>query len=383
MKLSHMVTGQQNTLLAQSAEEQRRRRRISWIYFILGVVVCNAMFNVGLSAAALACASQSLLSPLVACQIMFNAILSPCLLGEPLTRGDIIGTALIILGCVISGIVAPKSEQHYSVQELVDNFHHTPFEIYLCVMAALVVVCFIGSRAPSLLVRRVCAPALPGAFVGNANIFAKGAAGLVEEGLKEHSAAFLGHPITYAICFFAAALPFAAIFFLNRALAQFDANLVVPTYISTLIVVSTVSGGIYFNELQQMSTADALGLAGGVALVVVGVCVQASRAPTPAEVAGPPGEDESSAQYPSYAAPPTGVDGVVADVLPLPGVRNSTNGHGHSTGVVAARASNSALDAPLLGAGGGYETSVAAQPASRMLACSVEAPAPQPNANGA
>ena len=42
------------------------------------------------------------------------------------------------------------------------------------------------------------------------------------------------------------------------------------------VVVSTVSGGIYFGEIEQMPTADAIGLAGGVALVVLGVGVQAS-----------------------------------------------------------------------------------------------------------
>ena len=339
MKLSHTVLGPSDSLITLTPDEKRRRRRVSWLYFLAGAVVCQAVLNVGLSAAALACAAQSLLSPLVSCQIVFNAFLSPCLLGERLTRRDILGTALIVIGCTISGFVAPKEKQRYSLDELIGNFHHAPFEIYLCVMALLVVGTFVGARAPSQLARRVCAPALPGAFVGNANIFAKGAAGLVEEGFRTHSAAALGHPLSYAILFFAFTLPLGSLYFLNKALAQFEASMVVPIYISTLIVVSTVSGGIYFGEIQQMDTASALGLAAGVGLVVVGVCVQAS-----AEQPGGGGANASP--------PPTHLDGVVTDVLPLPGVRSSTNGSGMST---PARTSNVSLDAPLLSASGGYE----------------------------
>lgn len=67
-----------------------------------------------------------------------------------------------------------------------------------------------------------------------------------------------------------------SLLFLNRALAAFPATSVVPTYISTLVVVSTLSGGIYFGEFKGLTTARAVGLAAGVLLVVLGVSVQAS-----------------------------------------------------------------------------------------------------------
>ena len=88
MKLSHNVSSEV-PLLQETPEQQTRRKRVSWAYFVLGVVVCNGCLNVGLSAAALACAAQSLLSPFVACQIVFNAVLSTCLLSERFTNCEV------------------------------------------------------------------------------------------------------------------------------------------------------------------------------------------------------------------------------------------------------------------------------------------------------
>lgn len=338
MKLSHMV------MLADTAdsadfftppEEQQRRRRLSWMYWLLGAVVCNACLNVGLSGAALACAAQSLLSPLVACQIVFNALLSQCVLGERLTRRDVGGTLLIVTGCVLAGVFAPKQEQHYSVDVLLDDFWRPPFLVYLGVMAVCFVGAYLGARAPHALVRRVCAPTLPGLFVGNANVFAKGAAGLVEEGFVKHSASALTHPAAYLLLLLAFVLPLGSLYFLNKALSQLDASKVVPIYISTLIVVSTVSGGLYFGELQQMGSGHAAGLAGGVLLVVGGVCVQAARAEAGGSGGGGAGLDHRAgfggdSMRLSLAA--HGIGAVVDDdVLPLPPSRGSMNSSSTTT----------------------------------------------------
>ena len=333
MKLSHTV------LTGISTYDEQRRRRLSWMYFLLGAVACNGLLNAGLSAFALACAAQSLLSPLVACQIVFNAFLSRCILGEVLTRRDILGTVLIVAGCVLSGLCAPKSEQHYSLKELLHFFTRLPFVIFMAVTTALAIVAYLGSRSPALMLRRVCAAALPGSFVGLANIFAKSAASLVEEGFRKHDASALRRPLLYPIVAAAPALALGSIFFLNRALAQFRANLVVPTYISTLIVTSTLSGGIYFGELAQLSAGGAFGLAAGVSLVVIGVCVQASRA-----AAG----DESEGAASGRQHEQIGGAYTDADALHLQGGRSGRVGRAADLGGMLGIGGS--LDGPLLAA---------------------------------
>jgi len=58
---------------------------------------------------------------------------------------------------------------------------------------------------------------------------------------------------------------------LGRALEAFSASKVVPVYFSTIVLVSTCSGGIYFGELGGLGAGAATGLALGVLLVLCGV----------------------------------------------------------------------------------------------------------------
>ena len=329
IKLSHLVAAQKGAVILLTPDEVRQRRRRSWAYYLVGIIIFQACLNVGLSMAALAFAAQSLLSPLIACQIVFNALIQIPVLGEVLTCRDFIGTLLIVAGCVTSGIFAPHSEQHYELPELLRNFEKKPFVIYLIVMGSLSLLILICSRLPSYgcagVLRRVCASMLPGLCVGNANIFAKSAAGLAEEGLRDGDASALKHVSTYLICIAAAALPLLSLYFLTRALKSYSTSLVVPIYISTLIVVSTVSGGIYFGEIASMSTEASIGLACGVCLVVLGVCVQASAAGheednmmrgtdvTPLDHGGPSlSFDPSSSSYVPYVPPSSSTNGAPA-----------------------------------------------------------------------
>ena len=247
----------------------------------------QALLNVGLSMAALAFAAQSLLSPFIACQIVFNAALAPCFLtGETLTRLDMMATALIVAGCVLAGIFAPHSDQHFTLHELLADFGKAHFLVYAALCTALVVATYMSSIQSGLpAVQRLSTATLPGFFVGNANIFAKVAASLVAGALQRGDWSPFTKPLPYIVLIIAPCMAAASLGFLNRALARYSATQIVPTYISTLIVVSTVSGGLFFGEFQRLKAGRALGLATGVALVVCGVCVQASgsKVTTPAE----------------------------------------------------------------------------------------------------
>lgn len=158
----------------------RSNVKLSWAYWLVGIFVVQLILNVGMSMAALAFAAQSLLSPLIACQIVFNALLAPCALsGEVLTLADAIGTALIVAGCVAAGISAPHSDQHYSLPQLLADYQRPSFIAYSSGCAALMLGCYLSSlQTRFAAVRRVGASSLPGFFVGNANIFAKAASGL-------------------------------------------------------------------------------------------------------------------------------------------------------------------------------------------------------------
>ena len=113
-----------------------------------------------------------------------------------------------------------------------------------------------------------------------------------------------------------------------------------PVYISTIIVTSTVSGGIYFKEIGEMSTGAAFGLAGGVLLVVLGVYVQASQASHGDAGLTHAAEIEAERSRSGLYASTDDVD----MPLPLPDIRSSMH-----IGAAAARRPNGggALDGPI------------------------------------
>ena len=277
------VAGALGSILIKSAHLVRQKPRLSWIYWLTGIVVFQAVLNVGLSMAALGFAAQSLLSPLIACQIVFNAVLAPCLLpNERLTWLDLMSTVLIVLGGAMAGYFAPHTDQHYTLHEMLAAFTHMPFLIYAGLSASLMLAAYGSSLLPEQQLdgllgacRRVGTASLPGFFVGNANIFAKSVSGLVVGAVQKGDWQPFTTPMPWVILIVGPSMAAASLFFLNRALARLSATQVVPTYISTLIVVSTVSGGIYFDEFQHMRLGSAAGLAGGVVLVVAGVGLQA------------------------------------------------------------------------------------------------------------
>ena len=161
------------------ASEWRRLRRARWCYFLLGAPVLQIALNTGLSTASFAFASQSLLSPLIAAQIVWTALLSPCIIGEWPTRYDLAGTILIVAGCALSGFFAPKFDQHYSLDALIADYAHPPFDAFLAATAGYLALAYAGARAPRLgaAPRRFCASTLPGALIGLMNVFAKSFSG--------------------------------------------------------------------------------------------------------------------------------------------------------------------------------------------------------------
>ena len=326
MKLSHNLVSTDMLLLSDSQRIRRRRR--SWVYFFLGALVCQAVMTTVLPVAALSFAAQSLLSPFVASQIVFNALLSHRLLGEVLTRHDVAGTLLIVLGCAMSGIFAPKPNENYKLPDLLAFFGRAPFVVYLVLIGLLAPATYIGSRraAEGSLLLRVCASAMPGILSGNANVFAKSAGGLVSEALHTHNWSAARKPLTWLIILAAPVLALGNLYFLNRALARLPASHVIPIYISTLIVVSTISGGLYFNEFAAINAGAAVGLAAGVLVVVAGVLVQALRNRTPHTT--PALHAARTALLPEqYAATDDmSVGSIRVDVLPKPATNTSTDG---------------------------------------------------------
>ena len=296
---------------------RRRARLVSWAFWILGAPVFTIVLGAVMNVAAFAFAAQSLLSPFAATTIVWNSLLAPCCLRERLTRRDLAGTFVVVAGCAVAGASAPHSAATYTLDELLRLYAAPAFIAYAVAVAVALGGACVGRRAtapPAL--RRLCASALPGLIVGNTNVLAKSLSELLAQCFAHtppdfsaylHAASWYPSPgpgpgsgpspgpnprrnphpspspspspkpkpkpkpKSRLISLGALLLPLSNLYFLGRALEAFSASKVVPVYFSTIVLVSTCSGGIYFGELGGLGAGAATGLALGVLLVLCGV----------------------------------------------------------------------------------------------------------------
>ena len=294
---------------------RRRARLVSWAFWILGAPVFTIVLGAVMNVAAFAFAAQSLLSPFAATTIVWNSLLAPCCLRERLTRRDLAGTFVVVAGCAVAGASAPHSAATYTLDELLRLYAAPAFIAYAVAVAVALGGACVGRRAtapPAL--RRLCASALPGLIVGNTNVLAKSLSELLAQCFAHtppdfsaylHAASWYPSPgpgpgpgpspgpnprrnphpspspspkpepkpkpNPRLISLGALLLPLSNLYFLGRALEAFSASKVVPVYFSTIVLVSTCSGGIYFGELGGLGAGAATGLALGVLLVLCGV----------------------------------------------------------------------------------------------------------------
>lgn len=64
--------------------------------------------------AALAFAAQSIVAPLGALTLVSNVVLAPLLLGETISRADVVATAVIIAGSCLAVAFASHEEKEYT-----------------------------------------------------------------------------------------------------------------------------------------------------------------------------------------------------------------------------------------------------------------------------
>lgn len=76
-------------------------------------------FAAFLELAAFGLASQSVLAPLSACNLVCNILLSPCVIGDKASNGDILSTAIVILGCILAIAFGDQSVVEHTIDDMV------------------------------------------------------------------------------------------------------------------------------------------------------------------------------------------------------------------------------------------------------------------------
>ena len=253
------------------------------------LIIFGSLFDV----AALALGPQSLIAPLGSLTLVSNIACAYCLLRERVSRYDIGATALIVIGSSIAIGWGKKEEVTYTVQQLFGFYHQAEFITYATAVILFCIWCYTqlhklerleadeGKESPLYLSQRsrhrFYYPALAGTIGAQSVLFAKCTVELFMNTFGEQQNNMFVEWPSYVVmaCMFGSI--FAQIRYLNEGLRRFSSTYSIPVFQAFWILVSVVSGLIYYREWQGLDTVSCVMFSLGVCVTVSGVVMLSRR----------------------------------------------------------------------------------------------------------
>jgi len=269
--------------------------------------------------AALALAAASIVSPIGALTLVSNIAFAHFGLKEILSKRDLFGTCLILLGSVLSVAFGNHTEQTYTMDELRELYTATGFIVYACVVSTAVLVLYVIAkrlqpckeemvekcqayerallaepRDPQLIqelderiafleskyekwakIHPFSYCALSGCIGAQSIMFGKMLAEMI--GMSFRGDNQMIYPLTYVFLACMLFCIFCQLHFLALGLRFFDALYVVPVFQCFFILGSTLGGAAYFAEFSSFGVTQFVLFPIGILLTLCGVYILSSR----------------------------------------------------------------------------------------------------------
>lgn len=233
--------------------------------------------NPPMDIAAFAFAPQSVVAATAGSASVFNLMLAPCTLREKPSRWDVVGAAMVTVGCIGVGIYGDKEEEDYSYSELMSFFAEPSFLKFSVAVVMWIALLSAGcilsvERKAAQLMQKMSWGAISGS-VGGFYVFLKCTVSWIGGG----EWAAWAHWQAWLVLIGAVVTAVGGIWLLNEGLRRYDALFIAPTYQAMLVVMGSVSGIVFFDEADQIGRESLLGFACSLGVIVLGsmACVLA------------------------------------------------------------------------------------------------------------
>ena len=316
---------------------------------------------------ALIFASQSLVAPLGSLTLVSNTFLAPVLLGEYVSRRDLMATGAIVLGSILAVVFADHSDSMYRMEELFAFFASERFGLYALVIILIVFglhqwqvfltkILLTQPRRYTLSkyarYHRFTYATLAGIMGAQSVLFAKCVGQLlVDWGSGED---IFRHVQTYLIILGLILTIFFQITWLNAGLKLFEALYIVPVFQSNFILISVIGGMIVFQEYQNVFDApgSSIFFPLGIIITIVGVYMLSQRGGSSASSIGTPRHTPKQRDYMYYGKKATNLPSTSASSTVSPNETDefilinepTANSQDHPLSPSSATASSSLLD---------------------------------------
>lgn len=222
----------------------------------------------------------TVLAPLHACGLVYNAILATLLLGEPFTYLSMIGTILVAIGATMIALFGAITEPSHTLAQLFDLFVAPRFLGWMSFQIVLIFSIILGvsiaSRSAngktenSRTIQGACLGSLAGILSSHCLLLAKLTVELLVKTFGDHVNQF-GRWQAWAIpiCLGLGAL--TQLYYLNRGLRMCTTSILYPLNFSISNITTIVDGLIFYKQGAQLSSLQIGMVVLGIVLLLMGV----------------------------------------------------------------------------------------------------------------
>jgi len=207
-------------------------------------------------------APQSVIAPLGALDVVWNTLTAPFTLGETLTTQLFCGCCIIAVGAIMTSVVGSHDTGDFTIETIQEIIFRPAVAIYLMALGAWLIfnILVLLPRsaappgepwAPGDRIRGLSLGMTAGSIAGNmfcVKAFVEVAQGSIRDGAGE----YWEHWLPYGL--FAGALFFALtnLYFLTKAMREYEALFMGAVFEGSLVVSACVSGTIVFAEMESL-----------------------------------------------------------------------------------------------------------------------------------
>ncbi|GAB7348796.1 hypothetical protein MBLNU459_g7516t3 [Dothideomycetes sp. NU459] len=219
--------------------------------------------------AAYAFAPAILVTPLGALSVLIGAVLGSYFLGEQLGTLGKLGCAICLIGSVVIVLHAPPDKEVQTIDEIL-NYAIQPGFLFYCAFVGIFAAVMIYRIAPRygrknpLVYLSICST------VGSVSIMAVKGVGVAVKLTLGGSNQF-SHPSTYVFLLVTVVCILTQMNYFNKALSQFNTNIVNPLYYVTFTTFTLVASFILFRGFNTSDAVNTISLLCGFLTIFTGV----------------------------------------------------------------------------------------------------------------
>lgn len=213
-------------------------------------------------------APASLVAPIGTSAVVANAVLAFIFLKERIRIRDITGITLGVVGTFFLIKFSQKEESMLSANDIVDRLQKIPLIIYLAVeIITFLVLMYIHHRRQYI---RIVPSLIQVALLGSLTVIsAKAVSSMINLSFSGENQ--LLHPIFYVMLVIMVLSIVGQVRYLNKAMAEFDASVVMPTNFVFFTVSAILSGIIFYGEFNGLSVLQVFMFCFGAVVSFIGV----------------------------------------------------------------------------------------------------------------